>query len=189
MSLPNTDSLMRKIQGYFKPYNEVQYEEVRKLLDRRLKSDLQREGLWNDIVNNYKNKAQYPPLVGDINKILDEVRSDTFNQAYTPAGGVGMSAAYIYTTIQETREKQLKGERVTNSETDFLATWGKVEFYWEMMVEAGKAPAQVCDCVRAMIERGESVPILNTDGVENIEPYILKALKNIVIARSDRRTA
>ena len=40
-----------------------------------------------------------------------------------------------------------------------------------------------------MIERGESVPIMNTDGVENIEPYILKALKNIVIARSDRRTA
>lgn len=189
MSLPNTDSLMRLIQGYFKPYNEVQYSEVHKVLDRRVKSDIQREGLWNDITNKYKNTAHFPPLVQDINRLLDEVTSDTYNQTYAPAGGVGMSAAYIYSTIQEIREKQAAGAHVTNADIDFLATWGKVEFYWEMMTEAGKNPSQVCESIKAMIERNEPVPILNTNGAENIEAYILKALKNIVISRTTRRAS
>ena len=177
---------MRVIQSYFKPYNEVQCAEVRRVLDRRVKSDIQREGLWNDIMNKYKNSAHFPPLVQDINRLLDEVTSDTYNQTYAPAGGVGMSAAYIYSTVQEIREKQLAGAHVTNADIDFLATWGKVEFYWEMMTEAGKNPAQVCESIKAMIERGEPVPTLNTAGAENVEAFILKALKNIVINRSTR---
>lgn len=186
MSLPNTDSLMRKIQGYYKPYNEVQYGEVRNILDRRVKSETQRDGLWNDIVNNHK--GGFPPLVAEINRLLDNVSSDTYNQSYTPAAGLGMSAAYIYTTIQEIREKQAKCEHITNADIDFLATWGKIEYYWETLIDAGKSPNQVCECVKAMIERGETVPAISTAHVENIEPYILKALKNIVVNKSERRT-
>lgn len=187
MSLPNTDSLMRKIQGYYKPYNEVQYGEVRNVIDRRVKSETGREILWNDIIN--KHKGGFPPLVAEINRLLDDAAGETYNQNHAPTQGLGMSAAYIYTTIQEIREKQAEGEHITNADIDFLATWGKIEYYWETLIDAGKSPNQVCECIKSMIERGETVPVINTNGADNIEPYILGALKNIVVNKSARRSA
>lgn len=178
----NNAELIVKINGYFRtPYSDGQKEEIRDWMNRRLKSDMQRDNLWNDI----KNKLKYVPLIKDLEDFINN-GEPVGAQSYTSASSLSMSVDAIYVRIKNIRKRQDAGETLKNADIDFLAQWSKVEYYWESAVDASKDPYEVSDMIKNFIEvqaqlppeKRATVPVVSFIGVKDIEGYIATVLKN-----------
>jgi len=174
----STNDLMETIEGYFRKYSDIQYREVKDWAERRLKSDLAREGFWNDI--KHKHKGDYPPLITKLEEILSS-SAPIENQNYSTGTKLGLNSKQIYERIVAIRTKQSSGVRLKNIEVDFLATWSKVEQYWEALSEAGEDPFEMCENVRRCIEmgRGKEVLPINTRTASDVWKYIEKVAGNL----------
>lgn len=190
--MTNTD-FIRKINnqfghrgkgGFVLAYSEFQENEISLWAERRLHSDTARDNLYNDVLNKFK----YAPSIKELNDLLDAAAPLT-NQSYVPANGIGMDSKTIYAEIADIRSRQFNDEKLSNRDIDFIATWHMIEYYWEVMTEAGKNPILVCERARTLIERGEKVPAIETLGKANIEAYILTAFRDKIINDDRRKSA